>query len=129
VLGYEKSPDLIDSFALWLYKDMAIGDAPTVFPDYFQHLHVEMINAEQAVEYLSHGYAFNNIHCHGMRKYFCDYYATIKVHAYWLGSPSPNNDGLNNPSTRLHVIMEVMIHTGLMMMIRLPPLFLQLTPV
>jgi hypothetical protein len=98
VLGYEKSPNLIDSYALWLYKDMAIGDAYTVFPPHFNghHLFIEVNDAEQAVEYLSHGYAFNSIHCHGVREYFCDYPATTKVWAYWLGSPSPNNDGLNN---------------------------------
>ncbi len=96
VLGYEKSPNLVDSVALWLYKDMAIGDAPTVFPDYFQHLYVEMINAEQAVEYLSQGYAFNNIYCHGVRDTFSDCPATIKVAAYWPFQPSPSYDGLNN---------------------------------
>lgn len=99
VMDYEKSPNLIDSFALWLYKDMNIGDAYTVFPDYFNghHLFIEMNNAQEAVEnYLSQGYAFNNIHCHGKRKYFSDFSATIKGHAYWQGLPSPFDDGLNN---------------------------------
>ncbi len=98
VLGYEKSPDLIDSFALWLYKeDVAIGDAYTVFPSYFTHDSIELNNAEQAVEYhLSQGYAFNNIHCHGVRDTFSDWSLTTKVAAYWPFQPSPSCDGLNN---------------------------------
>jgi hypothetical protein len=97
-IEFSLGPNLIDSYALWLYKDMAIGDAYTVFPPHFNghHLFIEVNDAEQAVEYLSHGYAFNSIHCHGVREYFCDYPATTKIWAYWLGSPSPNNDGLNN---------------------------------
>ncbi|HEC78576.1 MAG TPA: hypothetical protein ENI34_05455, partial [candidate division WOR-3 bacterium] len=97
VFGYEKNPNLVHTTALWLYKDMDIGDAPSVFPDYFTHDFIEMNDAQEAVEnYLSYGYGINNIHCHGVRDTFSDISLTIKVAGYWPYTPSQFNDGLNN---------------------------------
>jgi len=96
-IGYERVPNLIHTSALWLYAGMQIGDAPYVFPDFFTHYYIEMSNAQEAVEnYLSQGYGINNIHCHGVRKYFCNWNGQIRVQAYWENFPTQYDDGLNN---------------------------------
>ncbi len=81
----------------------------------FTHYYIEMNNAQEAVEYyLSQGYGINNIHCHGVRKYFCDWNATIKVWAYWEGSPWQFDDGLNNLMNfnKYYFIYSLSCHNG-----------------
>ena len=115
VFGYEKNPNLVHTTALWLYKGMNIGDAYTVFPDYFTHDSIEMNNAQEAVEnYLSYGYGIDNIHCHGKRKYFCDWQATIRVWSYWPYTPSQFNDGLNNLANfdKYYFVYSLACHNG-----------------
>ena len=115
VFGYEKNPNLVHTTALWLYKGMNIGDAYTVFPDYFTHDSIEMNNAQEAVEnYLSYGYGIDNIHCHGKRKYFCDWQATIRVWSYWPYTPSKFNDGLNNLANfdKYYFVYSLACHNG-----------------
>ncbi|MGQ9535231.1 MAG: C25 family cysteine peptidase [bacterium] len=98
-LGYEKTPNLIDSFALWYYAtspDFPIGDAFTQFPSYFTPLFIPLEDAQLCIRNLSQGYAFNNIHCFGTRVLFSDYFGHYNIYAYWEPNGSQHDDGLNH---------------------------------
>ena len=122
VFGYEKNPNLAHNTALWFYKDMQIGDAPSVFPEHFTHYYIEMNNAQEAVEYyLSYGYGIDNIHCHGLRDTFSDISLTIIVAAYWPYNPSQFADGLNNLANfdKYYFVYSLVCHNGAMIHIGL----------